>query len=47
MHELGRLPAGGDEVRRGHLRLRVLSMAARRIKRLRIERKDEEFDAVG
>ena len=48
IHELGRLPAVGDEVQSGNLRLRVLSMAARRIKRLRIERKKkEELDAAG
>lgn len=46
IHELGRLPAVGDEIQTGNLRLRVLSMAARRIKRLRIERTGDEIDAA-
>jgi len=38
IHELGRLPVVGDEVRYENLSLRVLSMAGRRIRRLRVER---------
>ncbi len=38
IHELGRLPAVGDEVQVDGLTLRVLSMAGRRIRRLRIAR---------
>ena len=38
IHELGRLPAVGDEVRVDGLRLRVLSMSGRRLRRLRVAR---------
>jgi CBS domain containing-hemolysin-like protein len=38
IHELGRLPAVGDEVAAGGLTIRVLSMAGRRVRRLRIVR---------
>ena len=38
IHELGRLPAVGDEVAVDGLTLRVLSMAGRRIRRLRVTR---------
>ena len=36
--QLGRLPAVGDEVESGALRLRVLSMSGRRLRRLRVTR---------
>jgi CBS domain containing-hemolysin-like protein len=36
--QLGRLPAVGDEVEAGALRLRVLSMSGRRLRRLRVTR---------
>lgn len=42
IHELGRLPAVGDEVCVAGLRLRVLSMSGRRIRRLRIERETDD-----
>ncbi|MCA9852381.1 MAG: hypothetical protein KC482_02075, partial [Dehalococcoidia bacterium] len=42
IHELGRLPDVGDEVAVGDLQLRVLSMAGRRIKRVRVQRVAEE-----
>jgi CBS domain containing-hemolysin-like protein len=42
IHELGRLPAVGDEVHVDGLTLRVLSMSGRRIKRLRITRAGKE-----
>lgn len=42
IHELGRLPTVGDEICVEGLKLRVLSMAGRRIRRLRIERLQEE-----
>ena len=45
LHELGRLPSVGDEVTSGDLRMKVLSMSARRIKRLRIARIREELAA--
>ena len=38
IHELGRLPAVGDEVQVDGLRLRVLSMSGRRLRRLRVAR---------
>ncbi len=38
IHELGRLPAVGDEVKVGPLSMRVLSMSGRRVRRMRIER---------
>ncbi|MCY3506355.1 MAG: hemolysin family protein [Chloroflexi bacterium] len=38
IHELGRLPAVGDEVAVDGLRLRVLSMSGRRLRRLRVAR---------
>ena len=38
IHELGRLPAVGDEVSVDGLKLRVLSMSGRRLRRLRIAR---------
>ena len=41
IHELGRLPAVGDEVRVDGLRLRVLSMSGRRLRRLRVARETE------
>ena len=48
IHELGRLPAVGDEVAVDGLRLRVLSMSGRRLRRLRIARetKDERESAT-
>jgi len=48
IHELGRLPAVGDEVAVDGLRLRVLSMSGRRLRRLRIARetKDEHESAT-
>ena len=42
IHELGRLPSVGDEICVEGLKLRVLSMAGRRIRRLRIEREVED-----
>ena len=36
--QLGRLPAVGDEIEAGALRLRVLSMSGRRLRRLRVTR---------
>lgn len=42
IHELGRLPAVGDEVLVDGLSLRVLSMAGRRIRRLRVARANAE-----
>ena len=42
IHELGRLPAVGDEVLVDGLSLRVLSMAGRRIRRLRVARTTAE-----
>jgi len=42
IHELGRLPAVGDEVRVDGLCLRVLSMSGRRVRRLRVARESEE-----
>ena len=44
IHRLGRLPAVGDEVEADGLTLRVLSMAGRRVRRLRVARQPE---AVG
>lgn len=41
IHELGRLPAVGDEVRVDGLRLRVLSMSGRRLRRLRVAREPD------
>ena len=38
IHELGRLPSAGDEVTVGPITMRVLSMAGRRIRRMRITR---------
>ena len=38
IHELGRLPAVGDEVQADGLRLSVLSMSGRRLRRLRVAR---------
>jgi putative hemolysin len=38
IHELGRLPGVGDEVEVNGLALRVLSMAGRRVKRIRVAR---------
>ncbi len=38
IHQLGRLPSVGDEVRVDGLCLRVLSMSGRRVRRLRVER---------
>ena len=45
MNQLGRLPQVGDEVRLGGLVMHVLSMAGRRVKRLRIARESEEASA--
>jgi CBS domain containing-hemolysin-like protein len=45
MHELGRLPTVGDEVRVDGLTLRVLSMSGRRVRRLRITRAHPEDEA--
>jgi putative hemolysin len=42
IHELGRLPSVGDEIQVDGLTLRVLSMAGRRIRRLRITREQSE-----
>lgn len=42
INQLGRLPAVGDEVAVNGLQLRVLSMAGRRIRRLRITRQRQE-----
>lgn len=42
IHELGRLPSVGDEVQVDGLTLRVLSMAGRRIRRLRVTRQGRE-----
>lgn len=42
IHQLGRLPSVGDEVSVGGLNLRVLSMAGRRVRRLRIARSRED-----
>lgn len=41
IHELGRLPSVGDEVRVDGLQVRVLSMSGRRVRRLRISRAHE------
>jgi len=41
IHQLGRLPSVGDEVEVDFLNLRVLSMAGRRIRRLRVARVHE------
>ncbi len=41
IHELGRLPTVGDEVRVDGLRLHVLSMSGRRLRRLRVAREME------
>lgn len=41
IHQLGRLPAVGDEVEADGLTLRVLSMAGRRVRRLRVARTRE------
>ncbi len=37
-HELGRMPAHGDEVQAGGVRLRVLSVVGRRIKKVRVSK---------
>ncbi|MEO6398507.1 MAG: hemolysin family protein [Tepidiformaceae bacterium] len=42
IHQLGRLPSVGDEVSVGGLNLKVLSMAGRRVRRLRIARSRED-----
>ena len=42
IHELGRLPSVGDEVRVDGLVIRVLSMSGRRVRRLRIARVEQE-----
>jgi CBS domain containing-hemolysin-like protein len=42
IHELGRLPAVGDEVTVDGLNLRVLSMSGRRVRRLRVARMHAE-----
>jgi CBS domain containing-hemolysin-like protein len=47
IHQLGRLPSVGDEVRAGGLCLRVLSMSGRRVRRLRIERIEQPNEAEG
>jgi CBS domain containing-hemolysin-like protein len=41
IHQLGRLPSVGDEVKVNGLSLRVLSMSGRRVRRLRIARQHE------
>jgi CBS domain containing-hemolysin-like protein len=47
IHQLGRLPMVGDEVNVDGLTLRVLSMAGRRVRRLRVARqKDREPEGV-
>ncbi|MCK9519085.1 MAG: hemolysin family protein [Dehalococcoidia bacterium] len=45
IHQLGRLPSVGDEVRVDGLCLRVLSMSGRRVRRLRIERIEHPNEA--
>jgi putative hemolysin len=45
IHQLGRLPSVGDEVRVDGLAIRVLSMSGRRVRRLRIVRQREETRA--
>ncbi len=49
IHELGRLPSAGDEVTVGPITMRVLSMAGRRIRRMRVarSREDEPEGAAG
>ncbi|MCZ2108036.1 MAG: hemolysin family protein [Dehalococcoidia bacterium] len=42
IHQLGRLPSVGDEVRVDGLAIRVLSMSGRRVRRLRIMRQRQE-----
>ncbi|MGH2609997.1 MAG: transporter associated domain-containing protein, partial [Tepidiformaceae bacterium] len=42
IHELGRLPSVGDEIQVDGLTLKVLSMAGRRIRRLRITREPRQ-----
>jgi CBS domain containing-hemolysin-like protein len=42
IHQLGRLPDIGDDVTVGDLNLQVLSMAGRRIKRVRVQRARHE-----
>ncbi|MGI8925702.1 MAG: hemolysin family protein [Tepidiformaceae bacterium] len=42
IHELGRLPSVGDEVRVDGLSLKVLTMTGRRVKRLRVTRQREQ-----
>ncbi|MCC7365842.1 MAG: HlyC/CorC family transporter [Dehalococcoidia bacterium] len=44
IHQLGRLPSVGDEVRANGLTLRVLSMSGRRVRRLRIARAAQDED---
>lgn len=46
IHELGRLPAVGDEVRIDGLTMRVLSMSGRRVRRLRIAREPATAEAA-
>jgi len=47
-HELGRMPAHGDEVRADGIRLRVLSVVGRRIKKVRVTKvAHQEADAPG
>ncbi|MEO9254577.1 MAG: hemolysin family protein, partial [Tepidiformaceae bacterium] len=41
IHQLGRLPSVGDEVKVNGLSLRVLSMSGRRVRRMRIARQHE------
>ena len=45
IHQLGRLPSVGDEVRIDGLNMRVLSMSGRRVRRLRIERVEHPNEA--
>ncbi len=45
-HQLGRMPAPGDEVRAGGLELRVLSVLGRRIKKVRVTRVPLDVAAV-
>ena len=44
MNHLGRLPQVGDEIETGRLKMRVVSMAGRRIRRLRVTRIPGERD---
>jgi len=41
-HQLGRMPAPGDEVRADGLTMRVLTVAGRRVKKVRVTRQARE-----